>query len=183
MESFASYVEYHEFLDVLLQPFLSFSFGSAQEPESHFKERPRRSFQRRFTDGESNQGEGKTHELGVTQLAFSVECEEQTWKATANTSSVNTRIRKVRRNTSKDSVETSQAWKQENAQNTEAWEQDNQGTSSSCQCQETDTNRGHKRDKDGIPRHEDHILSISVKGLPIPTTKVGYQNRIRDVWD
>ena len=83
--------------------------------------------------------EGKTHEPGVTQFERSVECEEQLcarleqsrkpWKATTDMSSVYTRCRELWRSTSKDLVEPSQAWKQENAQNTEAWEQDTQGTS------------------------------------------------------
>ena len=81
MEPFVLFVEHHEILDVLLQPFQSFSFWPSQEPESHVKKRPRTGFQRRFTDGKakaykSHRGKGKTHESSVSQVKFSVGCEQ-----------------------------------------------------------------------------------------------------------
>ena len=49
MEPSSSCVEYHEFLDVLLPPFLSFK----QRAECYVKERARRYFRRKFGDGKA----------------------------------------------------------------------------------------------------------------------------------
>ena len=68
----SSFVEYHEFLDVLLQSFLSFK----QQAECHVKERARRYFRRRIGDGEAEiyefgDGEAETYEFGVAPLLSS----------------------------------------------------------------------------------------------------------------
>ena len=57
-EPSSSFVEYHEFLFVLLHPFLSFKLKA----ECHVKERTRRYFRRMFGDGEA-----ETFEFGVAQ--------------------------------------------------------------------------------------------------------------------
>ena len=71
----SSFVQYHESLDVLLQPFQPFSFWSDRKAERHVKERSRSDFQWMFTDGETeanDSGEGETHQSAVTQP---VECD------------------------------------------------------------------------------------------------------------
>ena len=70
MESSSLFVQHDEFIDVLLQQFQSFSFGSDRKAERHVKKRSRSDFKWRLTNGKTkanDTGEGETTQLGITQ--------------------------------------------------------------------------------------------------------------------
>ena len=134
MESFAWYVEYHEFLDVFLQPFLSFSFGSSR----NLKAVSKRGQEGASSDGSPMASPIKAKARPMNLVSHSSHAQlsaknrlvqdlgnpDNPGNATTDMSSVSTRRWQQWRSTSKDPAEHSQAWKQENTQSTEAWEKD-----------------------------------------------------------
>ena len=112
----SSVAEYHEVLDVLLQPFLC-----------HVEERARRFFKRRFGDGEA-----ETNEFGVAQP---LECEEEPSarhvrfqktpeNAKAEQGGVSSGIWKQMRDTSQNPAVYSQMRQQEDTQNANTGKQE-----------------------------------------------------------
>ena len=133
MEPSFSFVEYHEFLDVLLQPFHSFK----QKAECHVNKRARRYFRKRFGDGEAetfefHDGEVETYEFGVEQhleyeeefsaiferFQQSGECQSGTRRC------FNQRLETDAGHEPKSSSEYCQARQQEDTQNADTWKQE-----------------------------------------------------------